>query len=309
MDTFISGKDYLNIYREFENIAKKDQMSRDKKEKLIKEDYEYTQRKIVNAQSNRALTMKKYNSFVVGVKQSFITEALHKIVAESLDITHTKDDKSICKNIVSEFVKNNDSTKILNTMKTKSMLLSELAYIIEKCCDKATKCVDKDNPDSFIVNSTIRDEFYDELDKLDIEDITSIIRSRVGSAASEFITTNTMDKLNIKSILQDAKDKIEHAKNFEKEKLEETVNIIAKRRMQELRNSGSKNLYHTIVESIVRKAFKDENVGNIFREGIDINMDKIVSYSDILYTFLEAMNTIKLNPMTESSVLNFIKTL
>ena len=96
MATFVSGKDYLNICREFENIAQKDEDSRKKKEKLLKEDYEYTQRSIANAQSNKALTLRKFNAFTLGLKQSFITEALSRLVIESLDKLHTNEENRIC---------------------------------------------------------------------------------------------------------------------------------------------------------------------------------------------------------------------
>lgn len=300
---FISGKEYMQLQESYNNMIKNEQLQEDKKKKLEQEAYNETVQAILQNEANRSTTIKKYSEFVIGIKESFIGECMYELFSKSISESHDlKKEEPIMRSLIAKYIKENGAVNILNSWKKKSYLLSEMAIIVEKACDKTIENCDKNKPDSFVVSTQIRDEFFDSLKASDMEDITDTIAMRVSNAASEFVTANRLDKMAIEDILRDAKDKIDHAKESEKAKVEESANIIAKRQIAQIRNSGTKNFYHRLVESMLKSTLKDENLKKHFSENGDVNMDKIVSYADTMYTFLEMLNTTKIEPITTQKV-------
>lgn len=300
---FISGKEYMQFQESYNNMIKNEQLQEQKKRNLEQEAYNETVQAILKNEANRSATTKKYSEFVIGVKESFLGECMYELFSKCINESHDlKKEEPIMRSLIAKYIKENGVTNIMHSWKTKSYLLSEMSIIVEKACEKALENCDKDKPDSFVISTQIRDEFFDNLKAADMENITDTIAMRVSSAASEFVTANRLDKIAIEDILRDAKDKIDHAKEADKAKVEESANIAAKRQIAKIRTSGSKNLYHHLVESMLKSTLKDEKLKEHFSENGEINMDKIVSYADTMYTFLEMLNTTKIEPMTTEKV-------
>ena len=72
----------------------------------------------------------------------------------------------------------------------------------------------------------------------------------------------------------------------------------AQRRINELRRTRHKNIFHYVVEAISKEAFKDENLSKIYIHENAVDMDGIVNSAEIIYTMLEMANTIELVPET-----------
>lgn len=300
---FLSGKEYIQLQESYNNMIKKEQLISDRKKALEQEAYMETANAIIMNDITRANNTKKYADFVVGLKESLLGECLYELFSKSVNESHDlKSEEPIMRSLIAKYIKENGVTNILHNMKTKSYILSEMYLMVEKACAKTLENCDKNKPDSFIMSTQIRDEFFDTLKAADMEDISDTIAMRVSSAASEFVTANRIDKMSIEDILRDAKDKIDSAKASEKAKVEESANLIAKRQITNIRNNSSKNLYHHLVEAMLKSTLKDEALKEYFTENGEVSMDKVVSYTDTMYTFLEMLNTIKLEPMTADKV-------
>lgn len=299
---FISGKDYLKIQEAYANMIKDDQIQKERNQNLEQEAYNETVRNIFDAEAIRFNKTKKYSEFSIGIKESFLGECFYSLFASCISESHDlKKEEPIMRSLIANYIKENGATKIINSWKTKSYMLSEMSMLVEKTCDKVLQNCDKDKPDSFVVSTQIRDEFFDSLKAADMESISNTISMRVSSAASEFVTSNRLDKMAIEDILRDAKEKIDHAKEADRAKVEESANIIAKQKISKIRN-GSKNLYHHIVEAMLKSTLKDEKLKEHFSENGEVNMDKVVSYADTMYTFLEMLNTANIDKMNISKV-------
>ena len=73
---------------------------------------------------------KRLSSFLVESKNMLITEAIYKLVKDSLPSTVSESLLSIAKNITANFVVEEGAESLLNRFKTKTCFLSEMANII-----------------------------------------------------------------------------------------------------------------------------------------------------------------------------------
>lgn len=296
---FLTGKDLLAFQESFENKIKEDQLKQQRKATLEQEAYTETAKTVIQNEVNRNLTVRKYNEFVNSVKESFLGECMYELFKRSMNESHDlAKEEPIMRSLVSKYIKENGAANIIRSLGTKSYVLSEMSLIIEKACKETLDKCDPCKPDSFAISTQIRDDFYDSLKASDMEDLSDTIAMRVSSAESEFVMANRIDKMAIEDILRDAKEKIDSAKESEKAKVEESANIIAKRKISQIRTGGSKNLYHHIVEGLLRSTLKDDALKQHFTENGEVSMDKITSYANTMYTFLEMLNTSKIEVMT-----------
>ena len=300
---FITPKDYLKLQESYDNMIKNEQLQNERKRNLEQEEYNETVQAILKNEAARATTTRKYSEFVTGIKESFLGECMYHIFSSCISESHDlQKDEPIMRSLIAKYIKENGANNMLYSWRTKSYMLSEMAIIVEKACDKTLENCDKNKPDSFVVSTQIRDEFFDSLKAIDMENIAETIAMRVSSAASEFVTANRLDKMAIEDILRDAKDKIDHAKESEKAKVEESVNIIAKQKISKIRSASNKNVYHSFVEAMLKSTLKDEKLKEHFSEAGEVSMDKIVSYADTMYTFVEMLNSTKIEPITSEKI-------
>lgn len=307
---FISAKDYMSMCEAYDKIIEKDKLNADRKAAVMTEEYNDIARTIIQTQINNDNKIKKYSEFTKSVKESFVGEIMFDLLSKSLNESHNIEEETpIMRSLIGKYIKENGVNNIVSGWKNRSYFLSEMAAIVEKAYNGVCKDCDCNKPDSFTISTNIRDEFFDSLKAADMESMGEIISVRVANAASEFITSNRIDKQNIQTILQDAKDKIDSAKESERAKVEESANIIAKRKIANIRSNSNKGLYHSIVESLAKNSLLDNEFKNIFTENSNLNMKKIVHHADIMYTFLEMLNTSKMDTMTEDKIANFVKSL
>lgn len=300
---FITPKEYMKLQESYNNMIKKEQLQQDRKRDLEQEAYNETVKLIMNNELTRYNNSKKYAEFTKGIKESFLGECMYELFTKCINESHDlQTEEPIMRGLISNYIKENGANKIIQSWTKKSYFLSEMAAIVEKACNKTIECCDKDKPDSFVVSTQIRDEFFDSLKAADMEHIADTVSMRVSSAASEFVTANRLDKMAIEDILRDAKDKIDSAKEADKAKIEESVNIVAKQKINKIRNLGAKGLYHYLVEAMLKSTLKDEETKKYFTENGEVSMDKVVSYADTMYTFLEMLNTAKIEPLTVEKV-------
>ncbi len=264
---FISAKDYIKLQESYNNMIKNEELQKNRKQALEQEAYNETVKTIMNNEVTRYNNNKKYSEFVTGIKESFLGECMYELFSKCISESHDlSKEEPIMRGLIAKYIKENGVSNILFSWRRKSNFLSEMGAIVEKACEKTIENCDRNNPDSFVVSTQIRDEFFDSLKAADMENIADEIATRVSSAASEFVTSNRLDKMAIEDILRDAKEKIDHAKEADKAKVEESANIIAKQQISKIRSKGVKGLYHHIVEAMLRNTLKDEELKAYFSE-------------------------------------------
>ena len=249
-----------------------------------------------------------YEDFSKSVNEAFVTEALTCLVNSCLSEVTLKDEYNsrLSRQLVSNFVKEEGAHKLLTKFKGTSYLMSELAYI----CNKHTKAVlekaDPNDKDSLKINKKQKDDFYKDLDKASADKVVDNIRSRVMGSTQEFIDSNTKDKMKIKDILTNTKEKIENSKN---KKIQEGYSNLGKEKVSDIRSKKIQNVFEAMVYSMAKTSLKNEDAKKVFVENSALNMDKLVEHCEVMYTFLTTLDTCKIIDVNESYIEEMLKDL
>lgn len=237
----------------------------------------------------------RYHSFSQTVRNALVTEALYKIFSESVD-PEVRDDNtssSIMRAMVSQYVTENGYDNILNRMKTASVTTSCIYKTITETSDKILKGVDKTDPNTFTITPEMRDEFFKQLNYSDSEAISDAIHQRVADAMDDFVTANTKDHEDITAALQQAQEKIGSVPEEDTE-LRECYEMAAKRTATEVRNRP-KGVLHSMITATCESVMKHKEMQDEFMTEGHLDVDKIVSRTKLMYTFMEMLNTSRID--------------
>jgi hypothetical protein len=150
----------------------------------------------------------------------------------------------------------------------------------------------------------MKDEFFNQLNYDDSQSITDAINDRVSNAVEDFVTANTQDHEDITAALQQAQEKIGTVPEDDAE-LREAYEMEAKRKVNRIRNAP-KGLFHGMVSAMCEGVMKNQDTSAEFLEDGHINMDKVVDRTQLMYTFMEMLNTTRLAKVDEEMVSNVI---
>lgn len=250
----------------------------------------------------------EYNDFRKAVSDAFVTEALVCLVNSCINEVTLKDEYNtkLSRQLVSNFVKEEGSQKLLKKFRGTSYLMSELAYVCDKHINAVLEKTDPKDKDSLKIDETQKKSFYKDLDKVDADKVVDTIRNRVMNSTKEFIDSNTKDKMKIKDVLDSTKEKIEASKD---KKLQEGYSNLGKDRVSEIRSTKIQNVFESMVYSLSKTALKNEDAKKIFVENAALNMDKIIEHCEVMYTFLTTLDTCKVIDANESYIEQILKDL
>lgn len=290
---------------------KKNQMA---KEKALYEAkiYERDSRELYNMVNNRVDYTRQYEKFRKDVTDSFVTEAILCINNSCLNKYTLEDEynNQLARQLVTNFVQEEGSQNLLNRFKRTSYLLSEVAYVCEQHINLVLEKADKKNPDTMKIDNEDKKSFYNRLDTIDSDKSISAIRNRVMDATQDFIDSNTLDKMKIKDILQDTKEKIEKSREKKNAKqLQESYAYSSKRDIQEIRNNKTKNVFEAMVYILAESSMINESANEIYVKNSALDMDKIVEHCEIMYNFLTTIDTTKMKNVDESYIKTMLKDL
>ena len=281
--------------------SKKAKEEREKEERISKES-----EKIKNdavSESNRA-------KFLSNIKEAFITECILKVYKESTVYPMNTRDTNIAKNLVTKFVRENGANNIINNFATKNILLSEISRICTKYYNRVLEDCKSRVPKpgevkEYNLDTTIKDDFYNELDTLDTADASGLIKDRVSAAIQDFVDTNSAVKMEYQDVIDSAKSKIEKTDN---EEIAEGYTNIAKNKMNNIK-LRDKSIFHVMVESLARKALTDDSYKRAYVKDAKVDMDKIVEDAQLIYTMLEMTNTTRMVNVDENFLNRYVKSL
>lgn len=298
------------IMEQQEEIYAKDREKYIKEQRAADRDREeyYTQSQ--NYINNRVSSSYNRANFLSNVKEAFITECIFKLYKDSTLTPMTERDKTVARNMITGFVKENGAGNLITDFATKNILLSEMSRICTKYYDKVLEGMDckKDcnDDEKYSLDITIKDDFYSELNDLDTADASKLIKDRVANAIEEFIDTNSYAKMDYEDIISQAKDKIKAAKDDET--IEEITNL-AKRKINDKKLTRNKNIFNLMVESLTRKAITDDKYRVRYVNESKVDIDSVVDDTQLVYTMLEMVNTTNMINIDEKFINNYINTL
>ena len=252
-------------------------------------------------------------NFFSNVKNSLLSECIYKIYKDSYLGAMNEQEKTISKNLVNRFVLENGAQNLLNSFRTKNLLLSEVNRIVNKYYNAIVEECGNGDCDraSYVVPNVTRDEFLDELEDLDTEDASKLIKDRVSDSITNFMDANALAKLEYEEMLNGVQDHINsldvNDPNAEVKAQEESTFIQYKIQEQEARRE--KNIFNCIVQKLAESSIRDDKLKSIYMEGANLNMDKVVDHSQLFYTMLEMVNTTEMIPVDAEYLNKYINSL
>ena len=246
------------------------------------------------------------------IKEAFISECIFKLYCESIAFPMTSRDKIIARNLVNKFVIENGAGNLISSFATENMILSEFSRIsqkyynrvLEEGCNKE-ECELNGQISGQVISQDIVDDFYKELENIDVRDASKAIKDRVSDAINNFIDINTTNKIEYEEIIKSAQDKVSAINGTDDVVAESYINI-AKSKINELKNTRDMNVFNYMVEALTSSVFKDESLKTRFvNEGV-VDMDGIVESTQLIYTMLEMVNTTNMVNVNEEFINDYI---
>lgn len=250
------------------------------------------------------------------IKEAFISECIYKLYCESVAFPMTARDKVVARNLVNKFVMENGAGNLISSFATKNMILSEFSRIIQKYYDMVLEGECKGADESVftgqlagqILDQNVVDDFYKELENIDVKDASKAIKDRVADAITDFIDTNTANKIEYEEIIRSAQDKVAAINGADDVVAESYLNM-AKRKINEMKNTRGVNVFGYMVESLTTSVFKDEALKSRFVNEGTVDMEGIVDSTQLLYTMLEMVNTTNMVNVDEEFINNYLTNL
>lgn len=262
-----------------------------------------------------------YIDYKKKLTDAYVTEGLVAIVDNCLNPVLVREQyhQKLVRQLVTNFVNEEGSMKLLKKFRGTSYIMSEMAYVIETTVESILERADKDNPESFKPDKKDKDKFYDKLSKIEVGDAVDKITDRVQDQAAEFMNTNMSEKAELAASLSKTQKKVEDNKqklaekvNSKKEqekaaKIEEGYIVLGKRRATDIRNSKTKNVLEQMVYTLSKAAIVNESAGKVFVDNSRLNMDKIVEHCETICTFVTALDSLKIINVDEAYIEKMLK--
>ena len=297
MDSFMNSCNYTLQPNNSGAVAARENMERDnmRRTRVLEQQYATDKRR------------KDFNAFTSESKDFLLTESLNYLLRKCLPENITESLAMNARAVVESFVKEETSFSLLNRFKTKTLLLSELANVVETTHQKVLHGAEgKDAP--FKISNSDMKAFHNKLDSLDCDQVTKEIVSRVAKAEEEFVKANIKDKETLEELSDATNKKLEGIKNKDEEKeklIKQECTAMYRRKVDTLMNR-KKGILESIVLRMSRNIVTEETLLPSFtQENGKLDMQKIIDTSEVMYTFMEMVNTMRIK-VVNTSYLNDI---
>lgn len=240
------------------------------------------------------------NAFTSESRDFLLSESLSYIMNKCFPSTIDESLLMRGRAVVESFVAEEGSMSLLNQFKTKTLFLSELANIIESTHKKVLhSCEGKDAP--FKITNSDMKAFHNRIDTMNTDTITKEIVSRVTKAEEEFMKANLKDKETLEELAEKTKQNIDNikAKDSDTEnEIKQECSALYRRQVDNIMNR-KKSILESMVLRMSKAVVTEESVLPQFtQENGKLDMQKIIDVSEVMYTFLEMVNTLKIKNVT-----------
>ena len=268
---------------------------------------------------NRDKLIEAYQEFKVFAKDTVLQYVIEELMSNSFDNTvmdtydnHIKD--SIIKNYIKE---NGGASVILRRCSGKTNLLNMIKEEVENTTKEIVDKVDKDNPDSFIINKEDIEATMDKLNKKDnFNDVKDTIAIKVISAEDSFINDNKAEKENIDEIIQQGQEKIDKANDDlnlsddRKAAIAQEANMFTKRKLVQYRENKRRSVFDEMVHRFAKSCMKREGLHKYYlTENDKLDSERVVKTVKTIYTLMEALSTTKIEIVNEEYIENILNSL
>ena len=247
---------------------------------------------------------KALDAFASESKDFLLTESLFYIMKKCFPVTLESSLLDQGRSVISSFVMEEGADSLLSRFRTKTLFLSELANIVETTHRKVLhSCEGKDAP--FKITNSDMKAFHDRIDNMSTDTITKEIVSRVTKAEENFVKANMKDKENIEKLAEKTKEKIDNIKVKDadtEEDLKQEFAALYRRDVDSVMNR-KKGILESIVLRMSRAIVSESALLEQFtQENGKLDMQRIIDSSEVMYTFLEMVNTLNIKPITTSYI-------
>ena len=234
----------------------------------------------------------KYYKFITTIKEAYLTHGLYNL-CESAMVNPSVHEKSLCKNIIYQYIKENGVGSVLRKMKrSPNRLLREMEEDIVDTYRDDIKDSDPDDEDSYGLDKSKVETFWKDVDKSDdVADMTNLVRIRVANAEEDFVNKVQQDKANINTVMQDTAERVQNAKdsnsNDYNQDVEEFYIMDAKRKIYDIEHEDS-SVFAGLVKGLSKNAIISHN--DMISENGRLDLEKIIEASRVIYTVLETFS-------------------
>ena len=255
----------------------------------------------------------QYTEFCESVHRFLVSESINYILQSCLE-GKSNEDKEYGRVLCEQFVNEEDSCSLLRRFNKESLMLHEMYLAINETYDNIMCKIDKEDNLTFTIKPSDKKDFYDRLSDISTSEVCKKVNERSCKAAEEFIQANINDKLDMEEIAAETKKRIDNIKadtDEKKKELTEECARIAKQQMNQILQRP-KGLYEQLVNSLANSALtsKDESVSSTFlNESGKINLDIVKEKVDVMYRFLETVNSAKIKTINESYISDLLSSI
>lgn len=229
----------------------------------------------------------------------------------------TSHQKKLAEKTVRNYINENGSYTIIENFRMKGRYLQELATISdfyrrkilnetkEKICKGMTEkdaCEIEDGN----INGIVCD-----VKEVIPKDILKSISNKVEDAITDFIDDNKKSKYLIKKVYDDAKAKlIKSTEEYPEDavELQQEAMAFAKAREREILETTNYNLFRAMSEVLMESVYKINVLKESYtKENGKIDFKKVLDDTTVLYSFLECLNTMNIENITEDYLNNMLK--
>lgn len=248
------------------------------------------------------------------LKEEAMTEAFSSMILRCNAYGEPFDEQQVetIKHLTRNMIITEGTHKILGQFRTKSFALSESVRIIENFVNEAKEQLEKEeDPDMFILDVETKTKFYKELEGIDMEEAEMVISKRVRNNTYDYITNSLMSRDRIEDIINMTREKLseyEENRGSERDK-SRILGEAARLKSQVLNDSKLKgNSFGKVVSNLTAKAYTDKTVGEkLALPAGGIDMAIVDKTGTAVYTFLEAVNGLKMATITFDNMDEYIK--
>lgn len=277
-------------------------------ERINNEKYQQYHKEEEQADMLDLIKNRRINNETLGKARSIIKEHLvytfiNEVYEKTLKYLGINDDKCIRYNMINSYMQEHTISKIMNRFDTASELLSEVAYYINEHTEKIYQ-EKADNVDNKVIikielDDQDKSDFLDSIDASNINQVANKIAMRVQQAQAEFIQYNEEDKAHIEEIINKTKEKCD---TTVKESLIENYQRDCKLAINRVKDRD-KSIFEVMVNEICKQTYRNDIIKEQFlTENSNLDLDSIVETAEIMYTFLEMCNTIRLEDVNEEYI-------
>ena len=240
------------------------------------------------------------NAFTSESRDFLLSESLSYIMNKCFPSTIDESLLMRGRAVVESFVAEEGSMSLLNQFKTKTLFLSELANIIESTHKKVLhSCEGKDAP--FKITNSDMKAFHNRIDTMNTDTITKEIVSRVTKAEEEFMKANLKDKETLEELAEKTKQNIDNVKAKDSDtenEIKQECSALYRRQVDNIMNRKNRILERMVLRMSKAVVTEESVLPQFTQENGKLDMQKIIDVSEVMYTFLEMVNTLKIKNVT-----------